>query len=112
MVVAGASSRPVDAASLTTLDAMLERLERGGGLLQRGRQRTLMLGLGARALGLEADLHRDRTMKTPAGLKTPVGLVTVGLTAAILLATTLLIATGTHGEIHDSAVRILLPAAK
>ncbi len=37
-------------------------------------------------------------MKAPAGLKTPVGLVTAALTAAILLALSLLIATSTHGE--------------
>ena len=37
-------------------------------------------------------------MKAPAGLKSPVGLVTVALTAAILLAVSLLIATSTRGE--------------
>jgi len=42
-------------------------------------------------------------MKAPAGLKTPVGLVTAALTAAILLAVSLLIATGTHGEARDPA---------
>ncbi len=52
------------------------------------------------------------TMKAPAGLKTPVGLVTVALAAATLLAVSLLIATGTHGETLDPAVRITLPAAK
>jgi hypothetical protein len=51
--------------------------------------------------------HRDRTM-----MKTPVGLVTVALAVAILLAASLLIATGTHGENRDSAVRTLSPAAK
>jgi hypothetical protein len=45
-------------------------------------------------------------------IKTPVGLVTVALAAAILLAATLLIVTGTHGEDHAPAVRILSPAAK
>jgi hypothetical protein len=45
-------------------------------------------------------------------MKTPVGLVTIALTAAILLAASLLIVTGTHGESRDSAARILLPAAK
>jgi hypothetical protein len=49
----------------------------------------------------------DRTM-----MKTPVGLVTVALAVAILLAVSLLIATGTHGENRDSAARILSPAAK
>ena len=51
-------------------------------------------------------------MKAPAGLKTPVGLVTVALAAAILFAVSLLIATGTHGEARNPAVRITLPAAK
>src|SRR3977135_359883 len=37
-------------------------------------------------------------MKAPAGLKSPAGLVTVALTEAILLAVSLLIATGTRGE--------------
>ncbi|SIO62264.1 hypothetical protein SAMN05443247_09185 [Bradyrhizobium erythrophlei] len=45
-------------------------------------------------------------------MKTPVGLVTVGLTLAILLAASLLIATGTHGESRDPAARVLSPAAK
>jgi hypothetical protein len=51
-------------------------------------------------------------MKLSAGLKSPVGLVTVTLTAAILLALSLLIATGRHGEYRDPATRILSPAAK
>jgi hypothetical protein len=51
-------------------------------------------------------------MKAPGGLKTPVVLVTVALTAAILLALSLLIATGTHGETPDPAVRIGTAAAK
>ena len=42
--------------------------------------------------------------------KTPVGLVTVALTAAILLAASLLIVTGTHGEDRDLPVRILSSA--
>ena len=59
------------------------------------------------------DQHRDRTMmKAPAGLKSPVGLVTVALTAAILLAVSLLIVTGTRGEVRDPAVRIISPATK
>ncbi|WMT76788.1 hypothetical protein [Bradyrhizobium sp. Ash2021] len=45
-------------------------------------------------------------------MKTPVGLVTVGLTLAILLAASLLIATGTHGESRDPAAQVLWPAAK
>jgi hypothetical protein len=45
-------------------------------------------------------------------MKTPVGLVTVALAAAILLAIALLITTGTRGEEHAPAVRILFPAAK
>jgi hypothetical protein len=44
-------------------------------------------------------------------LKTPVGLVTVALTAAILLAASLLLVTGTHGEYRDTPVRILPPAS-
>jgi len=52
------------------------------------------------------------TVKAPVGLKTPAGLVTVALTAAILLALSLLIVTGTHGETRDPAVRIASPAAK
>jgi hypothetical protein len=51
-------------------------------------------------------------MKAPAGLKSPVGLVTVALTAAILLAVSLLIVTGTRGAGRDPAVRIVSPAAK
>ena len=45
-------------------------------------------------------------------MKTPVGLVAVALAAAILLAASLLIVTGTHGENRDAAVRTLSPAAK
>ena len=45
-------------------------------------------------------------------MKTPVGLVTVALAAAILLAASLLIATGTHGETRDSAARVLSQPAK
>jgi hypothetical protein len=41
--------------------------------------------------------HRDRV-----AMKTPVALVTVGLTVAILLAASLLIATGTRGEDEPS----------
>jgi hypothetical protein len=44
-------------------------------------------------------------------MKTPVGLVTAALAVAILLAA-LLIATGSHGEVSDSAVRVLVTAAK
>ena len=51
-------------------------------------------------------------MKAPVGLKTPVGLVTVALAAAILLGISLLIATGTRGEDHDSTIRLLAPAGK
>ena len=51
-------------------------------------------------------------MKAPAGLKTPVGLVTGALAAAIPLAVSLLIATGTRGETRDPAARITSPAAK
>jgi hypothetical protein len=40
-------------------------------------------------------------------LKTPVGLVTAGLTVAILLAGSLLIVSGTHGEDRAPAVRVL-----
>jgi len=59
------------------------------------------------------DRHRDRTlMKAPAGLKSPAGLVTVTLTAAILLAVSLLIVTGTRGEIRDPAARTISPAAR
>jgi hypothetical protein len=53
------------------------------------------------------DLHRDRTM-----MKTPVGLVTVALAVAILLAASLLIISGTHGENRDSAAQVQSPAAK
>jgi hypothetical protein len=42
---------------------------------------------------MRGDPHRDR-----ATMKTPVVLVTAALTAAILLAATLLIATGSRGE--------------
>lgn len=45
-------------------------------------------------------------------MKTPVGLVAVALAAAILLAASLLIVTGTHGENHAPAVRTLSPAEK
>ncbi|SDI30813.1 hypothetical protein SAMN05444171_4709 [Bradyrhizobium lablabi] len=45
-------------------------------------------------------------------MKTPVGLVAVALTAAILLAASLLIVTGTRGENHAPAVRMLSPAAR
>ncbi len=45
-------------------------------------------------------------------MKTPVGLVTVALAAAILLAASLLIVTGTHGESRDPAARVLSPATK
>ncbi|WP_208829047.1 hypothetical protein [Bradyrhizobium neotropicale] len=45
-------------------------------------------------------------------LKTPVGLVAVGLTVAILLAASLLIVTGTHGEDGAPVVRVLPRAAK
>jgi len=51
--------------------------------------------------------HGDRTM-----MKTPVGLVTIGLSLAILLAATLLIATGTHGENRDPAARLQSSAGK
>ena len=51
-------------------------------------------------------------MKAPAGLKSPAGLVTVTLTAAILLAVSLLIVTGTRGEIRDPAARTISPAAR
>jgi hypothetical protein len=44
--------------------------------------------------------------------KTPVGLVTIGLTVAILLAASLLIVTGTHGEDSTPAARVLAPATK
>jgi hypothetical protein len=45
-------------------------------------------------------------------MKTPVGLVTVALAAAILLAASLLIVTGTHGESRAPAARVLPPATK
>jgi hypothetical protein len=45
-------------------------------------------------------------------MRTPVGLVTVGLTLAILLAASLLIVTGTHGESRDSAARVLSQPVK
>ena len=45
-------------------------------------------------------------------IKTPVGLVTIALAAAILLAASLLIVTGTHGESRGPATRILSPTAK
>jgi hypothetical protein len=40
-------------------------------------------------------------------MKTPVGLVTIALTAAILLAASLLIVTGTRGEIRAPAKTLL-----
>jgi len=43
-------------------------------------------------------------------MKTPVGLVTVALTAAILLAASLLIVTSTRGAGRDPPIRILPPA--
>jgi hypothetical protein len=43
-------------------------------------------------------------------MKTPVGLVTVALTAAILLAASLLIVTSTRGAGRDPRSRILPPA--
>jgi hypothetical protein len=45
-------------------------------------------------------------------MKTPVGLVTLALAAAILLAASLLIVTGTHGESREPAMRVLSPTAK
>jgi hypothetical protein len=45
-------------------------------------------------------------------MKSPVGLVTIALAAAILLAASLLIVTGTHGESRGPAIRVLSPAAK
>jgi hypothetical protein len=59
---------------------------------------------------MSGDLHRDR-----ATMKTPVVLVTAALTAAILLAATLLIATGSRGEeagLHADAPALTNPAAK
>ncbi|MBR0694148.1 hypothetical protein [Bradyrhizobium lablabi] len=48
-------------------------------------------------------------MKTPVGL---VRLVTVTLTVAILLAASLLIVSGTHGEDRARPQRILTPAGR
>ena len=45
-------------------------------------------------------------------IKTPVGLVTLALTAAILLAASLLIVTGTRGESREPPAPILSPGAK
>lgn len=45
-------------------------------------------------------------------IKTPVGLVTLALTAAILLAASLLIVTGTRGESPEPPAPILVPGAK
>jgi hypothetical protein len=45
-------------------------------------------------------------------MKTPVGLVTAALTAAILLAASLLIITGTHGESGRPAAPIMSPVPK
>lgn len=45
-------------------------------------------------------------------MKTPVGLVTVTLTAAILLAASLLIVTGTQGEYRARHAPVVTPAAK
>ncbi|MGY4573579.1 MULTISPECIES: hypothetical protein [Bradyrhizobium] len=45
-------------------------------------------------------------------MKTPVGLVTVTLSAAILLAASLLIVTGTQGEDHARPAHVTMPAAK
>ena len=45
-------------------------------------------------------------------MKTPVGLVTVALAVAILFAALLVVVTGTRGEDHAPAVRMLSPAAK
>jgi len=45
-------------------------------------------------------------------MKTPVGLVTIALAVAILLAASLLIVSGTHGENREPAIRILSPATK
>jgi hypothetical protein len=52
------------------------------------------------------DLHRGSKRM----LKTPVGLVTVALTAAILLAGSLLIVTGTRGENRAPHIRLVAPA--
>jgi hypothetical protein len=57
---------------------------------------------------MRGDPHRDR-----ATMKTPVVLVTAALTAAILLAATLLIATGSRGEeagLHAGPGRIVQTA--
>ncbi|WP_205128307.1 hypothetical protein, partial [Escherichia coli] len=45
-------------------------------------------------------------------MKTPVGLVTVTLSAAILLAASLLIVTGTQGEDRAHPPQVTTPAAK
>ncbi|MBR0897141.1 hypothetical protein JQ616_19480 [Bradyrhizobium tropiciagri] len=45
-------------------------------------------------------------------MKTPVGLVTVTLSAAILLAASLLIVTGTQGEDRGHPAPVTTPAAK
>ncbi|MGY4477010.1 hypothetical protein [Bradyrhizobium sp. USDA 3364] len=45
-------------------------------------------------------------------MKTPVGLVTVTLSAAILLAASLLIVTGTQGEDRAHPAHATAPAAK
>ncbi|GKQ55976.1 hypothetical protein [Bradyrhizobium sp. Ce-3] len=45
-------------------------------------------------------------------MKTPVGLVTVTLSAAILLAASLLIVTGTQGEDRAHPAHVTAPAAK
>ena len=45
-------------------------------------------------------------------MKTPVGLVTVTLSAAILLAASLLIVTGTQGEDRAPPAHVTTPAAK
>lgn len=42
-------------------------------------------------------------------MKTPVGLVTMALAAAILLAASLLIVTGTRGENRPPVIRMLSP---
>jgi hypothetical protein len=58
-------------------------------------------------LELVTNTRRDDRDRDHGMLKTPVGLVTVGLTVAILLAASLLIVTGTHGEDRAPAVRVL-----
>ncbi|MCC8983720.1 hypothetical protein [Bradyrhizobium acaciae] len=45
-------------------------------------------------------------------MKTPVGLVTVTLSAAILLAASLLIVTGTQGEDRAHPAQVMTPSAK